>query len=137
MSRPLALALCLAPAGVVLACLVTMSPVAMTIAVVVLALAIVRPPVGPDLSYLDTPPPVRVVTARPVRAVVRFLPPVDDRTGHVDVATASALADRLADVSAEIDRLIACYENACRTRHRTRAASYAARIESLRPFVRA
>lgn len=129
MTRPTAIALALAIPATVAAVAVAMSPVLMTMAVVAIAAAIAADYTGPDLSYLDRPAPAKVVVGRPIRRPmpIRFLPPVDDATGFVDVACLS----RLTAVDDEISRLIACYRRAVASRHRTRAAQYAARIGAL------
>jgi hypothetical protein len=56
---------------------------------------------------------VETIGAAPQTIAIRFLTPVWD------------------DAASEIDRLVACYRRAVASRHRTRAAHYAARIAAM------
>jgi hypothetical protein len=119
----------LAPLAVVASVAVAMHPLAMALCVIIASVVALFPVPGPDVSYLDRAPVARVVTGRVVtdhvRTVVRFLPPVDDVTGEIARVTTPD------DVRAEIDRLVACLHRANASRHKARAAGYAARIDAL------
>jgi hypothetical protein len=128
MTRPTTIAIVLAPLATLAVIAVSMSPIAMTIAVMALGVAIAWDVEGPDLSYLDRPAPEKIVIGRPIRRPlpIRFLPPV------VDVEPIARTIDvRIATVEDEITRLLCCYHRAVASRHRTRAAAYAARIGAL------
>jgi hypothetical protein len=102
----------------------------MTVAVMALGIVIAWDVEGPDLSYLDRPAPEKIVIGRPIRRPlpIRFLPPVVD----VEPLTVTRTVDiRIATVEDDIARLLACYHRAVASRHRTRAATYAARIGAL------
>ncbi len=130
MNRPTTIAIVLAPLATLAVIAVSMSPIAMTIAVMVIGIVIAWEVEGPDLSYLDRPVPEKVVIGRPIRRPlpIRFLPPVVD----VEPLTVTRTVDvRIATVEDEITRLLSCYHRAMASRHRTRAAAYAARIGQL------
>ena len=128
MNRTTTLAIVSAPALTLAIVAVSMSPVLMTAMVLAIGIVIAWDVEGPDLSYLDRPAPVKVVIGRPIRRPlpIRFLPPV------VDVEPIARTVDvRIATVEDDIARLLACYHRAVASRHRTRAAAYAARIGQL------
>ncbi len=128
MNRTTTIAVVLAPLATLAVIAVSMSPVLMTVAVIALGIVIAWDIQGPDLSYLDRPVPEKVVIGRPIRRPlpIRFLPPV------VDVEPIARTVDvRIATVEDDIARLLACYHRAVASRHRTRAAAYAARIGQL------
>jgi hypothetical protein len=129
MNRTTTLAIVSAPALTLAIVAVSMSPVLMTAMVLAIGIVIAWDVEGPDLSYLDRPAPVKVVIGRPIRRPlpIRFLPPVDADT----TLTATTVNVRIATVEDEMTRLLACYHRAVASRHRARAATYAARIGAL------
>jgi hypothetical protein len=96
-------AIAVASSWLALACMVCV------VAVMVLAGASVAPT---DPEYLDRGIDADDVLPAETAAPIRFLPPV---------------YDTVSDVEAELDRLLAMYDRAVKSRHKARAAQYWAR----------